>query len=85
MQKLPANEYLQEEAVVLVDKYMTYLDQKKQAEEELDKLKEAIIKYADDHDLARINGSRYSLTLTRKDIIRFPPEVRQKGKNWKIF
>jgi len=72
LQKLPANEYLQEEAVVLVDKYMTYLDQKKQAEEELDKLKEAIIKYADDHDLARINGSRYSLTLTRKDIIRFP-------------
>lgn len=72
LQKLPANEYLQEEAVVLVDKYMTYLDQKKQAEEELDKLKEAIIKYADDHDLARINGSQYSLTLTRKDIVRFP-------------
>ncbi|HNS04918.1 MAG TPA: PD-(D/E)XK nuclease family protein [Candidatus Saccharicenans sp.] len=84
LQKLPPNEYLAEEGVALVDKYISYLEKKKQAEEELEKLKEAIIKYAEENQVDRINGSVYSLTMVRKEIVRFPTRgqaERQKLEN----
>lgn len=84
LRKLPPNEYLAEEGVALVDKYISYLEKKKQAEKELEKLKEAIIKYAEENQVDRINGSEYSLTMVRKEIVRFPTRgqaERQKLEN----
>jgi putative RecB family exonuclease len=84
LEKLPQNKYLEEEEVVLVDRYINYVEQKRKADEELEKLKEAIIKYAEDHELARVNGSQHYLTLSSKNIVRFPDkgrEERQKLEN----
>ncbi|MFA4925306.1 MAG: PD-(D/E)XK nuclease family protein [Candidatus Aminicenantales bacterium] len=80
LEKLPQNKYLEEEGVVLVDNYINYFEQKRKAEEELEKLKEAIIKYAEDHGLARVNGSQHYLTLSSKNIVRFPDKGREERR-----
>jgi len=43
-------------------------------------LKEAIIKYAEDHGLARVNGSQHYLTLSSKNIVRFPDKGREERR-----
>lgn len=77
LRKLPENEYLNEEGLILVDRYIEYYDQKKKAEAELEKLKEAIIKYAEDRELQRVTGSQYHLTLSKKDMVRFPAKGKE--------
>jgi putative RecB family exonuclease len=77
LRKLPENEYLNEEGLVLVDRYIEYYDQKKEAEAELEKLKEAIIKYAEGRGLQRVTGSEYHLTLSKKDLVRFPAKGKE--------
>lgn len=72
LEKLPVNEYLKEEGVVLVNKYIEYFNQKKEAEIELEKLKEAIIKYAEDRGLRRVMGSEFHLTLKKQERLQFP-------------
>lgn len=72
VEKLPVNEYLNEEGVVLVNKYMEYLSRKKEAEEELEKLKEAIIKYAEKNNLTRLVGSEFYLTLSKRERLKIP-------------
>lgn len=84
LEKLSPSEYGQEEGVVLVNSYVTYWEQKKQAEAELEKLKEALVQYADRYQVDRINGSEYYLTIVRKEIVRFPAKgqaERQKLEN----
>ncbi|MDD8020810.1 MAG: hypothetical protein PHU81_06470 [Acidobacteriota bacterium] len=66
--------------MVLVDNYINYFEQKKQAEEELEKLKEAIIKYAEKHEVARVNGSQYYLNLSSKNLVRFPAKGQEERK-----
>lgn len=72
LEELPANEYLNEEGVVLVNKYIEYLNQKKEAEAELEKLKEAIIAYAEKNNLSRVMGSEFHLTLSKQEKIKIP-------------
>ncbi|MBC7349729.1 MAG: PD-(D/E)XK nuclease family protein [Candidatus Aminicenantes bacterium] len=72
LEKLPANEYLSEEGVVLVNKYIEYLNQKKEAEAELEKLKEAIIKYAEKNNISRVMGSEFHITLSKQQRIKIP-------------
>ncbi len=72
LEELPANEYLNEEGVVLVNKYIQYLNQKKEAEAELEKLKEAIIAYAEKNKLSRVMGSEFHLTLSKQEKIKIP-------------
>ncbi len=78
LEELPANEYLNEEGVVLVNKYIEYSEQKKKAEAELEKLKEAIIKYAERNNLSRVMGSEFHLTLSRQEKIRIPGAGEEK-------
>lgn len=78
LEKLPANEYLNEEGVVLVNKYIDYSNQKKQAEAELEKLKEAIIKYAERNNISRVMGSEFHLTLSRQERLKIPNAGEEK-------
>lgn len=78
LEKLPTNEYLREEGVVLVNKYISFLNQKKEAEAELEKLKEAIIKYAEENKLSRVMGSEFHLTLSRREMIKIPAADHEK-------
>lgn len=72
LEELPANEYLTEEGVVLVNKYIEFLNQKKRAEEELEKLRDAIIAYAERNGLTRVVGSDFHVTLSRQDRLKIP-------------
>lgn len=72
LEHLPVEEYLQEEGVVLVNKYIEYWNQKKEAEAKLERLREAIIKYAESRQLERIIGSEFYLTLKKQERIHFP-------------
>ncbi len=72
LKELPANEYLNEEGVVLVNKYIEYSNQKKEAEAQLEKLKEAIIKYAEKNGLSRVMGSEFHITLSRQEKLKIP-------------
>ncbi|MDI6848929.1 MAG: PD-(D/E)XK nuclease family protein [Candidatus Saccharicenans sp.] len=72
LEELPANEYLTEEGVVLVNKYIEFLNQKKRAEEELEKLREAIIAYAEKNALSKVVGSDFHVTLSRQERLRLP-------------
>ncbi|MGC8893045.1 MAG: RecB family exonuclease [Candidatus Saccharicenans sp.] len=72
LEKLPVNEYLKEEGVVLVNKYIEYLNQKREAEAELEKLREAIISYAEKNNISRVMGSEFHLTLSKREMIRIP-------------
>jgi len=72
LEHLSPSEYLKEEGVVLVNKYMEYLKQKREAEAELEKLKEAIINYAEVRGLSRVMGSEFYLNLKKQERFVFP-------------
>lgn len=78
LEKLPANEYLSEEGVVLVNKYIDYLSQKKEAEAELEKLREAIIEYARKNGLTKVLGSEFHVTLSRQEKLKIPAAGEEK-------
>ena len=78
LEKLPANEYLNEEGVVLVNKYIDYLSQKKEAEAELEKLREAIIEYARKNGLTKVLGSEFHVTLSRQEKLKIPAAGEEK-------
>ncbi|MGB4703526.1 MAG: hypothetical protein WBI18_00410, partial [Candidatus Saccharicenans sp.] len=72
LEELPVNEYLNEEGVVLVNKYIEYANRKKEIESELEKLKEAIIAYAEKNGVSRVYGSDFYLTLKKQERFQFP-------------
>jgi putative RecB family exonuclease len=78
LEKLPANEYLSEEGVVLVNKYIDYLNQKKETEAELEKLREAIIEYARKNGLTKVLGSEFHVTLSRQEKLKIPAAGEEK-------
>lgn len=86
---LPANEYMQEEGVSLVNKY-TALDSKKRElnaeikviEEEQDKIKEAAIVFAGKENVSRIFGSDKTLRIADDINVRYP---KKEDDNWEIF
>ncbi|MBC7363653.1 MAG: PD-(D/E)XK nuclease family protein [Candidatus Aminicenantes bacterium] len=78
LEKLPANEYLNEEGVVLVNKYIDYLNRKKEAEAELEKLREAIIEYARKNGLTKVLGSEFHVTLSRQEKLKIPAAGEEK-------
>ncbi|MBC7360686.1 MAG: PD-(D/E)XK nuclease family protein [Candidatus Aminicenantes bacterium] len=82
---LPANEYLQEEGVRLVNLYAEYTDRKKEIEAELEKLKDAIIKYAQDRGLERVMGSNFQVTLRKQERIQLPASGDEQRKRLEIL
>lgn len=72
LEEMPVNEYLNEEGVVLVNKYIEYLSRKEEIENELGKLKEAIIAYAEKNGVSRVYGSDFYLTLKKQERFQFP-------------
>lgn len=79
IEKLPENEYLKEEGVVLVDKYARLKNKQKKINEELDikieKMEEALLVYARKKDLTIINGQQFWVKVKVFEEDNFP------GKN----
>ncbi|MBI2979655.1 MAG: PD-(D/E)XK nuclease family protein [Chloroflexi bacterium] len=75
VEALPANEYLNEPGVALVNKYAELREQARVIGEEADKVKEAIVEYARREQVTMIRGSSHQAR------VRFDKKLKFPGKN----
>lgn len=75
VEALPANEYLNEPGVVLVNKYAELREKAREIEGEADQVREAIIDYARREGVTAIRGSDRQVRIKRDEKLKFP------GKN----
>lgn len=75
VEALPANEYLNEPGVVLVNKFVELKDKGARIKAEMEEVKEAILDYAKREDVAAIKGSDYKARIKFDEQLKFP------GKN----
>ncbi len=81
VESLPANEYLKDSGVKLVNTFAKLVAKKKEhqeeigrIDEEIDKVKEAVIKYGEKEGVDVIRGSDHLLRITEKQKISSPPK-----------
>jgi len=77
VESLPVNEYLKETGVVLVNKYVELKEKASEIDDEIDKVKEAILEYAKKESVDVIRGSGRKVTVKFDEKLKFP------GKNEK--
>lgn len=70
--KLPVNEYLKEPGVVLVNKFADLHRQKKEIDEEMQKVKDALINYAKENGVEVIKGSDHRVLVRFYKNLTFP-------------
>lgn len=75
VEALPVNEYLNEPGVVLVNKYAELKEKASEIDEEMEKVKEAILEYARKEQVELIKGS------DRKVRVRFDEKLKFPGKS----
>lgn len=75
VEALPVNEYLNEPGVTLVNKYVALKDEAKKIDEEIEKVREAILEYARKEEVEVIKGS------DRKVRVKFEEKLKFPGKN----
>jgi putative RecB family exonuclease len=75
VEALPANEYLNEPGVVLVNRYAELREQARAVGEEMDRVKEALTEYAARESVTLIKGSGYKVRVKFDEKLKFP------GKN----
>lgn len=75
VEALPANEYLNEPGVVLVNKYAKLRDQEKELGDEIERVKEALQEYARNQGVTAIKGTAHKATVKFSEELKFP------GKN----
>ncbi len=71
-EQLPANEYLNEEGVKLVNTYAGLKAEEERLKAELEKVKEALLAFADAGGLNAVAGSDMLAKIWRKDCLSFP-------------
>lgn len=69
---LPSNEYLSEPGVVLVNKYAELRDKATGIDEEMTRVKEALIEYAKREDVSVIKGSNRKVRVKFDEKLKFP-------------
>ena len=72
---LPPEEFLSDDGVTLVNKYVSAWNRSKEADAEKERLKEQLVAYAKKEDLETIQGSDHTVKVTLKEGLNFP------GKN----
>ncbi len=87
MKKLPKNEYLKDEGVVLVAKYAELEEKKKKLKTEIENLEaeetlveEAAFAFAKKNDLRTIDGQGFQLTVSEKEETCAPMKKEDEGK-----
>ena len=87
VESLPVNEYLKDDGVKLVNAYASLNDKIKghkikidEVSEELDKVKEAVIQYAQKEDIEVIKGSGHKLKISEKQKVSSPAKGRPERK-----
>ncbi len=72
VESMPVNEYLQEPGVVLVNKYAELKEKASEIDDELDKVKEAILVYAKTEGVTVIRGSDCQTKVKFTEKLKFP-------------
>ena len=72
VEALPVNEYLNEQGVVLVNKYVALKNEAKKIDEEMEKVREAILDYARREEVEVIKGSDYKARVKFDERLKFP-------------
>ena len=72
VESLPVNEYLQEPGVVLVNRYAELKEKASEIDDELDKVKEAILAYARSEGVTVIRGSDCQTKIRFTEKLKFP-------------
>jgi len=72
VEALPANEYLNEPGVVLVNRYAELKEQARAIGEEMDKVKEALTEYARRENVTLIRGSSHKVRVRFDEKLKFP-------------
>jgi RecB family exonuclease len=79
VRELPLNEYLSEPGVVLVNKYAELKAEAKRIDEEMDRVKEALVDYSRNNDVEVIKGNNYRVSVTFSEKLKFPGK-RDEGR-----
>ena len=80
VEALPANEYLNEPGVVLVNKYAQLREEASEIGEEMDKVKEAILEYARREGVEVIKGSDRKVRVKFDEKLKFPGKSESERK-----
>ncbi len=80
VEALPANEYLNEPGVVLVNKYAQLREEASEIGEEMDKVKEAILDYARREEVEVIKGSDRKVRVKFDEKLKFPGKKESERK-----
>lgn len=72
VEQMPANEYLKEEGVALVNRYAELKDEEKELKAEMEKVKEALIAYAAREDVEVIRGSSRKARVKLGETVKYP-------------
>lgn len=75
VEALPVEEFLADDGVLLVNKYVSAWNRSKEADAEKERLRDALIAYAKKEGIETIQGSGYSVKVTLEEDLKFP------GKN----
>ena len=72
VEALPVNEYLNEPGVMLVDKYAALKHEAESIDDEMKKVREAILDYARKEEVVAIKGSDYKVQIKFGEDLKFP-------------
>jgi len=72
VEALPINEYLNEPGVALVNKYVDLRNEKARIEDEVERVREAIVDYAKREDVQVIKGSDWKARVKFDEKLKFP-------------
>jgi len=80
VEALPVNEYLSEPGVVLVNKYAELRQKAKEVDDEIEKVREAIIDYAQKEEMTQIKGSGHKVRVKFDKKLKFPGKSETERK-----
>jgi RecB family exonuclease len=72
VEALPANEYLNEPGVLLVNRYVALREEEARIRDEKEKVREAIVEYARRQEVQLIKGSAYQARVKFDEKLKFP-------------
>jgi putative RecB family exonuclease len=82
---LPPNQYLKEPGVNLVNRFVELRNRRSELDEEIEKVKEAILAYSRKQGLIMISGSDSSVRVWRKDVWKFPGKAEDSREELDAF
>jgi putative RecB family exonuclease len=82
---MSVNQFLNEPGVKLVNRYAELTENKKLVEDEMEKIKEALFKFAVDHGVNLVAGSGYNAKIWRAERLKFPGKEDSQRKELEDF